>query len=566
VLSSASAGERVAYPDTLVGTDSQTTMINGTRRGRLGCGGIEAEAVMLGQPLYMLMPEVMGFKITGALRDGVTATDLVLTVTQMLRKKGVVDKFVEFHGPGLSAMSLPDRATLGNMAPEYGATMGFFPVDAETLRYLERTGRDDAALLVERYCKEQGLFRTDDMPDPDYTDMLSLDLGDVEPSLAGPKRPQDRVPLRDMKASFRRTMVAPVKERGYGIAEAELTRSAKIPDAGATLAHGAVVIAAITSCTNTSNPSVMVGAGLLAKKAASADSPSTVREDQYGARLESGDRVPARGGCTGAAGEARIQRRRLRMYDLHRRRYAGPDVRRTSVAIENLARGGSALFGPTEERQLALATQRRRWIRVARMRRDRSPGWTHADVHAGSRDPALGWSLVRADALDLGRDRVVVGLEAPLDEVGTDENGYVLKAGEMTFTMESMDERSRTLAFARLLGHLLSDGSISVNGQGRMNVGQALDREAALDDIEKLTGKRPAGSRTTSASGASRCPSTSRPRFALWKACVRAGASISPPRCRRSCSIPRAEGGGERVSRWHVRRGWLGADAAASGR
>ena len=262
-------GATVAYPDTLVGTDSHTTMINGLGVVGWGVGGIEAEAVMLGQPLYLLTPQVVGFKITGKLRDGVTATDLVLTVTQMLRKKGVVDKFVEFYGPGLSAMSLPDRATIANMAPEYGATVGFFPVDAETLRYLERTNRADAARLTEAYCRAQGLFRTDDMTEPTFTDTLELDLGTVEASLAGPKRPQDRVALHDVKTSFAKGLVAPVKERGFGLADAELTRTghAVMPAGEATLGHGAVVIAAITSCTNTSNPSVMIGAGLLAKKA-----------------------------------------------------------------------------------------------------------------------------------------------------------------------------------------------------------------------------------------------------------------------------------------------------------
>ena len=181
------------FPDTLVGTDSHTTMINGLGVLGWGVGGIEAEAVMLGQPLYMVTPQVIGFKLSGSLRDGVTATDLVLTVTQMLRKKGVVDKFVEFYGAGLSSMSLPDRATIGNMAPEYGATCGFFPTDAETLRYLRATGRAQSADLLERYAKEQGIFRTDDTPDPVFTDSLELDLATVEPSLAGPKRPQDRV-------------------------------------------------------------------------------------------------------------------------------------------------------------------------------------------------------------------------------------------------------------------------------------------------------------------------------------------------------------------------------------
>ncbi|MEQ1831586.1 MAG: aconitate hydratase AcnA [Candidatus Eisenbacteria bacterium] len=268
-LTSQDAGGTVAYPDTLVGTDSHTTMINGLGVVGWGVGGIEAEAVMLGQPLYMLTPQVVGFKLTGKLKDGVTATDLVLTVTQMLRKKGVVDKFVEFYGPGLSGMSLPDRATIANMAPEYGATIGFFPVDDEALRYLERTNRADQARLTEAYCKAQGLFRTDDSPEPVYTDTLELDLAAVEASVAGPKRPQDRITLRDVKSSFAKGLTAPVKERGYGLAEADLTRSAQVQSNGHadTLAHGAVVIAAITSCTNTSNPSVMLGAGLLAKKA-----------------------------------------------------------------------------------------------------------------------------------------------------------------------------------------------------------------------------------------------------------------------------------------------------------
>ena len=196
----------VAYPDTLVGTDSHTTMINGLGVLGWGVGGIEAEAVMLGQPIYMLTPQVVGFKLTGELPEGATATDLVLTVTQMLRAKGVVDKFVEFYGPGVGKLSLPDRATIANMAPDYGATMGFFPVDAETLRYLALTGRSEELVdLVERYCKAQGLFRTDDTPDPIFTDTLELDMRTVVPSLAGPKRPQDRVALAGgVKSSFRK--------------------------------------------------------------------------------------------------------------------------------------------------------------------------------------------------------------------------------------------------------------------------------------------------------------------------------------------------------------------------
>ena len=223
----------VAVPDTLVGTDSHTTMINGLGVLGWGVGGIEAEAVMLGQPLYMLLPEVVGFELTGQLPAGTTATDLVLTVTQILRKAGVVGKFVEFYGAGLSNMKLADRATIGNMAPEYGATIGFFPIDDETLRYLRMTGRGDVEVqLVERYAKEQNLFRTDRSPTPEFSKTLSLDLGTVEPSLAGPKRPQDRVPLRTMKESFRRSLVAPLAERGFALSEADAARTATVADNG----------------------------------------------------------------------------------------------------------------------------------------------------------------------------------------------------------------------------------------------------------------------------------------------------------------------------------------------
>jgi aconitate hydratase len=260
----------VAMPDTLVGTDSHTTMINGLGVLGWGVGGIEAEAGMLGQPLYMVTPEVVGFRLVGRLREGTTATDLVLTVVQMLRKKGVVEKFVEYFGPGLSEMSLADRATIANMAPEYGATCGFFPVDDTTLSYLRRTGRGHAEVdLVERYCKEQGLFRTAGTPEPEFTDTLELDLATVEPSLAGPKRPHDRVALSQMKQSFRQSLSAPVRDRGFGLTGDEVERSVPVEMRGqkAVISHGSVVIAAITSCTNTSNPSVMLGAGLLARKA-----------------------------------------------------------------------------------------------------------------------------------------------------------------------------------------------------------------------------------------------------------------------------------------------------------
>jgi aconitate hydratase len=247
-----------AYPDSVVGTDSHTTMVNALGVFGWGVGGIEAEAAMLGQPSSMLIPEVVGFRLHGRLREGATATDLVLTVTEMLRKKGVVGKFVEFYGSGLSSLSVPDRATIANMAPEYGATMGFFPVDSETLAYLQFTARPaEQIALVEAYCKEQMLFRTDQTPAPLFNDTLELDLGTVEPTVAGPKRPQDRVPLRQAKSSFTKVVegtpvkVVPVRNNGDSF----------------DLSSGAVVIAAITSCTNTSNPSLMLGAGLLAKKA-----------------------------------------------------------------------------------------------------------------------------------------------------------------------------------------------------------------------------------------------------------------------------------------------------------
>jgi aconitate hydratase len=253
----------VAYPDTLVGTDSHTTMVNGLSVLGWGVGGIEAEAAMLGQPISMLIPEVVGFRLTGKLREGVTATDLVLTVTEMLRRQGVVGKFVEFCGPGLGSLTLEDRATIGNMAPEYGATCGFFPIDDETLRYLAATGRPHARVkLVEAYAKAQGLFRTKATPDPVFTDMLALDLAEVEPSLAGPKRPQDRVPLSRVKEGFAEALDKEFRKAG------ELDKRFKIPGKKTDLGHGDVVIAAITSCTNTSNPSVMIGAGLLARKAA----------------------------------------------------------------------------------------------------------------------------------------------------------------------------------------------------------------------------------------------------------------------------------------------------------
>ena len=285
-----------AYPDTLVGTDSHTTMINGLGVLGWGVGGIEAEAAMLGQPVSMLVPQVVGFKLTGKLREGATATDLVLTVTEMLRKLGVVGKFVEFYGSGVSELSLADRATIGNMAPEYGATCGIFPIDAETLRYLQLTGRSQEQIrLVEAYSKEQGWFHTADSPEAEYTQTTHLDLSTVEPSVAGPRRPQDRVALSQTGANFQQQLPGLLGPSAAGRKERQTIRwegegghtwanggDKATPEKGPAstvkerfgvdvdpyLGHGSIVIAAITSCTNTSNPSVMIAAGLLAKKAA----------------------------------------------------------------------------------------------------------------------------------------------------------------------------------------------------------------------------------------------------------------------------------------------------------
>ena len=258
------------FPDSLVGTDSHTTMIDGLGIVGWGVGGIEAEACMLGQPLYLTIPEVIGVRVSGALPTGSTATDIALVVTQMLRKEGVVGKFVEFFGPGVANMTLPDRATIANMSPEYGATMGLFPVDSESLDYLLQTGRDCQLVeTVEAYYRAQGLFTDPNSPDPVYTKTLDLDLSAVKPSLAGPKRPQQRVDLNQVQKVFRGSLQAPVAEDGYGVSDENLNLSAKITinDQTSTLRHGSVVIAAITSCTNTSNPSVMLGAGIMAKKA-----------------------------------------------------------------------------------------------------------------------------------------------------------------------------------------------------------------------------------------------------------------------------------------------------------
>ncbi len=283
VIAETAGGETLAYPDTLVGTDSHTTMVNGLGVVGWGVGGIEAEAAMLGQPISMLIPEVVGFRLTNRLPEGATATDLVLTITERLRKVGVVGKFVEFFGPGLEFLTIADRATLGNMSPEYGATIAICPIDEMTLDYLRLTGRDpDRVALVEAYAKEQGLFRTSSSAEPIYTQTVELDLSTVEPSIAGPKRPQDRVPLNQAKLKFSQALEVMLAERKVKPAEKEKPGEATKPHETAAVAatavadhvpgmegldHGSVVVAAITSCTNTSNPSVMIGAGLLARNA-----------------------------------------------------------------------------------------------------------------------------------------------------------------------------------------------------------------------------------------------------------------------------------------------------------
>lgn len=257
----------ILFPDSLVGTDSHTTMINGLGIVGWGVGGIEAESVMLGEPLNMVMPEVIGVRVSGKMNEGVTASDVVLTVVQLLRKRGVVDKFVEFFGPGIQNLSLADRATISNMCPEYGATLGIFPVDKTTIDYYRMTGRAKEAKLVERYYKAQGLFDPYRKAEPEFTDVLTLDLGTIEPCLAGPKRPQDRVRLADLKETFTSALTAPLGHNGFGLAPADLERTEPVARTSESITHGSVVLAAITSCTNTSNPYVLIGAGLLAQKA-----------------------------------------------------------------------------------------------------------------------------------------------------------------------------------------------------------------------------------------------------------------------------------------------------------
>jgi len=492
-------GTRRAYPDTLVGTDSHTTMINGLGVLGWGVGGIEAEAAMLGQPVTMLIPQVVGFRLEGRLQPGATATDLVLTVTEMLRKKGVVDKFVEFFGDGLANLPLADRATIANMAPEYGSTCGIFPIDTETMRYLELSGRSRERLeLVNTYARAQGMWRNEGARPARYTDELELDLAKVEPSLAGPRRPQDRVPLKNARQVYTASAKQVAAERSARHGPATGVAPVALDGQSFELKDGAVLIAAITSCTNTSNPSVMLGAGLLARKARARGLRA---KPWVKSSLAPGSRVVtdyfAKAGVLDDLADVGFD---LVGYGCTTCIAAGTPVLLadgTSRRIEQLPiAGGVRLFGPTAEGRLARAEQSRMMVQGERecvslvLQDGRRLLCTpdHKLLCADGR-----W--VPAGELRVGRDRVVMGLEAPLDEPGGDEAGYELHAGEMRFGFGTARERERILAFARLVGHLISDGSISLAGQGRMNVGQALDRQAVLEDIELLTGRRPKASR-----------------------------------------------------------------------
>jgi aconitase A len=488
VFEKKSGNDTLAYPDTLVGTDSHTTMINGLGILGWGVGGIEAEAAMLGQPVTMLIPQVVGFELKGRLAEGATATDLVLTVTEMLRKKGVVGKFVEFFGDGLDGLPLADRATIGNMSPEFGSTCAVFPIDNETLRYLELSGRSKETIaLVEAYAKAQGLWRTDKRAR--YTAELVLDLANVVPSIAGPKRPQDRIPLNIAGTQI----TGLLKNAGKGT-KVPVTAGGKTFE----LEDGAAVIAAITSCTNTSNPAVMIAAGLVARNAAA---KGLTRKPWVKTSLAPGSKVVSDylKAC-GLDKDLDAVGFNLVGYGCTTCFVAGtPVLMANGMArrIEDLpSAGGAKVFAPTDDRTLTTAIQRElisqgeRECVTLTLQDGRTLTCTpdHEFLRADGQ-----W--VRADRLVFGKDRVVMGLEAPLDERGADETGYRLRVGDFEFSMAESHERVRTLAFARLLGHLLSAGSIGVFGQGRMNVRQALDCDAVLDDIELVTGKRPAGSR-----------------------------------------------------------------------
>src|SRR5215813_7430836 len=527
----------IHFPDTLVGTDSHTTMINGLGIVGWGVGGIEAEAAMLGQPVYFLTPDVVGVHLTGALRDGVTATDLVLAVTELLRKAKVVGKFVEYFGEGAASLSLTDRATIGNMAPEYGATMGFFGVDEETCNYLKATGRSEAHVNAFRnYFKAQGLFGVPRDGEIEYSQVLELDLSTITPNVAGPKRPQDRIELPTLKDKFLDLLQRPASDNGYGKSpddlklrfktsigargvlpepvsgggdqtpetapaaksnglsmvntstqtEVEMMNNRPTPDvlevappeafpkATAELGHGDVLIAAITSCTNTSNPSVMLAAGLLAKKAVEKGlrvKPQVKTSLAPGSRVVSDYLVK-----TGLLPYLDQLGFSVVGYGCTTCIIAGTPVLLANGAARRIEQmpsaGGALVFGPTATGELSLAAQAEV---IAQGERD-CISLVLQDGRTLICTPdheilCLDGRWVRADQLELGRDRVVVGLEAPLDEPDADEAGYTLHAGNLKFSLETPHERLRALAFARLVGHLLSDGSISVAGQGRMSVG-----------------------------------------------------------------------------------------------
>ena len=489
-----------AFPDTLVGTDSHTTMVNGLGVLGWGVGGIEAEAVMLGEPYHMPIPKVFGVKLTGTLREGVTPTDLVLTVTEKLREKNLVGAFVEYFGEGYGQLSVPDRATIGNMSPEYGATAGYFPIDDATLAYLEGTARPKPHIeMVSNYARRFGFFTSD--IEPRYSEVIHIELDTIEPSIAGPRNPEERHTLASVPA-FARSMLdqrrGPPPSSGSSTAVRSQLMLEEDGPIHSGLTDGSVVIAAITSCTNTSNPTVMVGAGIIAKRAVEAGlaikpwvkpslAPGSTVVTDY---LQNSGLLPYLDklgfllvgyGCTTCLAEGTP----VLMADATTRR------------IENLpVYGGSLVFGPTRRGELGIARQSKR---IENGMRDcvelilqDGRELTCTPDHKILRSDGH-WT--RADELKVGEDRVVVGLEGPCVEPTSDESGYVLRAGAMTFRMATEWERARALAFSRLLGHLLNDGSISVLGQARVYVGQAVDREMVINDIELLTGLRPAVNR-----------------------------------------------------------------------
>jgi aconitase A len=505
VALSEASGELEAFPDTLVGTDSHTTMVNGLGVLGWGVGGIEAEAVMLGEPYHMPIPKVLGVKLTGGLREGVTPTDMVLAVTERLRERDVVGSFVEFFGDGFRQLSVPDRATLGNMSPEYGATVGFSPVDDNTLAYLTGTGRAASYVdFVKRYAMANGFFS--EGAEPRYSDVMTIDLSSIEPSISGPRNPEERRSLASVP-SFSRGLFekqeSPMQQPVPPVATVPTPSGGQrslLREGASNLlpGDGAVVIAAITSCTNTSNPTVMIGAGLLARNAIEkglSAKPWVKRSLAPGSTVVT-DYLSNAGllgyldrlgfalvgyGCTSCIAE-------------------GTPVLLgdgTSRRIESMpTAGGIGVFAPTAEGGLRIARQSRFMANGVRdcvelvLQDGRSLVCTpdHQILCSDGR-----W--VRADLLEIGRDRAIVGFEAPIDTPRFDESGYTLRAGSHTFSMKTESERAKTLAFARLLGYLIGDGSISVAGQGRLSAGQAVDRAMMLNDIELITGFRPAANR-----------------------------------------------------------------------